>query len=117
MQAKANIKKILLEKRVAALEALNRYYAALAINYFSAEQRTGIDTSGRWWDNKTTQAAARIFTGSIKDGNSLGWFIAHGIDYGVYLTLANDRRNDALTPIIRRFAGRYFNDVKKIFGG
>jgi len=58
-----------------------------------------------------------MFARAFNEGKDYGWFIAHGVDYGVYLTLANDRRNDALTFIIRKFAGRYFNDVKKVFGG
>lgn len=99
------------------MEALDRYYASLAINYFLQVQRPGIDTDGKFWHNNTGQAAVRMFANAFNDGKSYGWFIAHGVDYGVYLTLANDRRNDALTPIIRKFASRYFNDAKKLFGG
>lgn len=110
------MKHILTVKRVAQLEALNRYYATLAINYFLQEQKPGIDKPGKWWHNQTSQAAVRMFANAFKDGRDYGWFIAHGVDYGVYLTLCNDRRHDALTPIIKRFAGRYFNDVKKLFG-
>ena len=113
--AKIRIKNIL-EKKIAALEALNRYYASLAINYFLQEQKPGINRQGRWWFNRTAQAATRMFAEAFKKSQEIGWFIAHGVDYGIYLTLANDRQNDALTPIIKRFAGRYINDVKKIFG-
>ena len=81
------------------------------------EQKPGINRQGRWWYNQTAQAATRMFARAFRDGKDYGWFIAHGVDYGVYLTLANDRQNDALTPIINRFAGRYLNDVKKLFGG
>jgi hypothetical protein len=115
-QVIANIKSIY-TRRLAQLEALNRYYAALAINYFISVQKTGIGNPGKWWHNQTEQAAARMFTNAFKDGTDIGWYIAHGVDYGVWLTLANDRRHDALTPIIKRYAGRYFNDAKKLFGG
>lgn len=46
----------------------------------------------------------------------MGWFAAHGVDYGLYLELANDKRNAALLPTIKRFAGRYLGDVKRIYG-
>lgn len=116
-QVTANITKILTVKRVAQLEALNRYYATLAIEYFINVQKTGIGNPGKFWHNQTEQAAARMFARAFNEGNDFGWFIAHGVDYGVYLTLANDRRHDALTPIIKRFAGRYYRDCKKLFGG
>ena len=112
-----NIKQALMERNVASLEALNRYYASMVIKYFITMQKTGINTRGRWWFNQTEQAAARMFARAFREGKSYGWFLSHGVNYGIYLTLANDRKHDALTPIIRRFAGRYFEDVKKIFGG
>jgi hypothetical protein len=80
-------------------------------------QKTGIDTPGKYWNNITEQAAARVFTNAFIGNYEYGWFIAHGIDYGVYLTLANNRRHDALWPIVKRYAGRYFADVKKLFEG
>jgi len=113
----AKIKQIYLQRRLAALEALNRGYADIAINYFWSEQKTGINTPGRWWYNRTEQAAARMFGDTVRNKNEMGWRIVHGIDYGVWLTLANDRKHDALTAIINRFAGRYLNDVKRLFGG
>lgn len=111
------MKQILTVKRVAQLEAINRYYATLAIEYFIKVQKTGIGKPGKFWHNITEQAAARMFARAFNDGKTMGWFLAHGVDYGIYLTLCNDRRHDALTPIIRRFVGRYFRDVRKLFGG
>lgn len=102
---------------MAQLEALNRYYAIQALNYFRAEQPPAINRQGRFWFNRTGQAALRVFTGPIREGDILGWFIAHGVFYGLYLEKANDGRNAALLPIIKRFAGRYLNDVKRIYEG
>jgi len=112
-----NIRQALMERNAATLDALNREYAGHAIKYFIVFQKTGQNTQGRWWFNETEQAAARMFAKAFIEGKSYGWFISHGVKYGVYLTLCNDRKHDALTPIIRRFAWRYFKDVKKIFGG
>jgi len=103
-------------RKIAALEALNRFYAALAIKAFLNLQPPKIDSQGFYWFNQTSQAAVRMFARAFKDGMDYGWFIAHGVDYGVYLTLANDRRHDALLPIAKLFARMYFIDVKKLFG-
>lgn len=113
----ANIKKILTVKRVAQIEALNRLYAVLVLEDFQKDQKTGIGNPGKYWHNITEQAAGRMFAKDFKEGNTLGFYLSHAVDYGVWLTLCNDRRHDALTPIIRRFAGRYLKDVKKLFEG
>jgi len=99
------------------LEALNRYYATLVLNYFLSVQPPIINARGKYWFNWTAQAAARMFADIFEEGKDMGFFLAHGVDYGVYLTLCNDRRHDALWPIVRKFSGRYLNDVNKIFGG
>jgi len=99
------------------LEALNRYYATMVINYFLSVQPPGIDTPGKYWHNQTGQAATRMFAGIFEEGKEMGFFIAHGVDYGIYLTLCNNREHDALWPIIKKFAGRYLSDVNKLFGG
>jgi len=107
----------LLVKRRAQLEALDQFYAVLGLNYFRSEQPPSINRQGRWWFNRTGQAALRVFTDTIRERDVMGWFIAHGVFYGIYLTLANDRQNDALLPVIKRFVGRYLKDVQKLFEG
>lgn len=114
---KKNIKRILLTRKRAQLIAICYYYAAMALSYFQSVQPPKPDTQGKWWYNQTGQAALRVFTKIINKKNEVGWAIAHGVDYGVYLTLANDRKHDALLPIIKRFAGKFFNDVKRIMTG
>ena len=41
-------------------------------------------------------------------------YIAHGMDYGVYLELAHDRRFQILEPTINKFKDGWFNNVKRI---
>lgn len=102
-------------KQRAKLTALNLYYASLVINYFRQVQPSGVDTKGKFWRNQSGQAAVRMFSGHVETKYDLGWFISHGVDYGIWLTLANDRKHDALWPIIKRYAGRYLRDVEKLF--
>lgn len=106
------------KRRNDAVYALCLYYAGMALNYFRSVQPSTPNSSGRFWHNATAQAAARVFSGARREdeNNVISWFMAHGVQYGVYLELANDRRNEALRPIINRFAGRFFEDLKKIYG-
>lgn len=97
------------------VEALNRYYATLVLNYFLIQQPPSLMQKGKYWFNRTSQAAARVFSDSFKEFGKSGFFLAHGVDYGVYLELANNRKHSVLFPIIKKFAGRYFQDVKRIF--
>lgn len=113
-QITINIDKII-NRRIASLEALNRYYAALVLQYFRSVQPPSIGQKGEFWENQTGQAALRVFSTAFREGYDMGFLIAHGVDYGVYLEYANNRQNAALWPIIKRFAGRYFQDVKRIW--
>lgn len=112
---KNNIKNIF-ERRRASLYALALYYAAQAINYFRSVQPPTPNSKGKFWTNRTGQAAARMFTNAELGKDFITWFMAHGVQYGVYLELANDRRYAAINPIIQRYAGRFIEDAKKLYG-
>lgn len=101
----------------AQLYALCLYYAGLAINYFRSVQPAKTGAKGKFWHNQTGQAALRMFTDAFKENLIYGWFMAHGVQYGAYLELANDRKHEAIRPIIQRFAGRFLADARKIFQG
>jgi hypothetical protein len=115
-----NIKKkinSIYEKRRAQIIGICLYYTQLSIQYFWSVQPPIPNTQGAFWHNWTGQAAARMFTGTIEEGEILGWYMAHGVDYGVYLELANDRRFESIRPIIQRYAGRFFADCRKLYEG
>jgi len=87
----------------------------MAINYFRSVQPANVGQRGLFWTNQTGQAALRVFTEAFSRGLSLGWLIAHGVDYGIYLEKCNDGKHAALWLIIKRFSGRYFNDVRRLY--
>lgn len=103
-----NITSIVQRKR-AAIFALCLYYAGLALNYFRAQQ-----ANGAYWANRTGQARDRVFSGPISENDVLGWFLAHGVRYGIYLELTNDGQNAALEPVVGIFAKQFLSDVKRI---
>ena len=68
------------EIRKAKVFALSLSYAGRAINEFRAAQ-----DGDRFWENQTHTAANRMFSNAFIEGEVVGWFLSHGIFYGVYL--------------------------------
>lgn len=113
-EVKAKIKNIY-KRREAAVFALSLQYAGMAINYFRRVQPPVPNATGKFWTNRTGDAAARMFTNAEVEGNVVSWFMAQGVQYGVYLELANDGLHEAIRPIINRYVGRYLIDLGKIY--
>lgn len=112
---KKNVEIILKSKKVAMLEALNRRYSVIVINTFLKYQPRSINSPGKFWFNRSGQASANIHSDSFRDGHDMGFWLAHGMNYGVWLTLTNDRKHDGLTPIIKAIAPKYLEDVKRLY--
>jgi hypothetical protein len=99
------------------LFVLARYYAAEALTYFQNRQLSKVN--GEWWTNRTFQAAAGFFTKAFNKGTDnsaiVGFDIGHSVPYGKILTLGNNRRSDAITPIAKKFSALYYKDAQKIY--
>jgi len=107
-KVKGNITNIY-SRKVAGVYALCLEYCALALRYFRSAQ-----AGNKFWKNVTNQAMDRMFTNPFKTSAYIGWLMAHGVKYGVYLELSNDRRHEAIRLVIQRFAGRFLEAVKDI---
>jgi len=103
------------ERRRAYLYALCLSYAGAAIQRFRAQQPAGSGLRGAYWTNQTGQAAARMFTKAFLDGDSVGWRMSHGVDYGVYLELSNNRRNEAIRPLVEAYAMAMIAAIRRHF--
>jgi len=114
-EVKKNVRDAYSDRLIPAAYAVCLYVAALALNYFRSVQPPMPGKKGRFWANKTAQAALRMFTDAFHDSNSIGWLMAHGVDYGVHLELANDRKREAIRPVIKRYASRFLRDIQKVF--
>ena len=68
-----------------------------------------------FWENETFQAVETLFTGPIHEPDAEGFFVAHQKDYGVFLTLANDRKHDILLPTANKFAEDLVKAAKDIY--
>lgn len=98
------------EKRKLAVYALCLRYARLAIEDFRKEQG-----SNKYWVNRTDVAKDTMFTDAFMEDNVIGWFMAHLVEYGPYLELANDAKHQAIKPTIEKFIKPFKQDLEKIY--
>ena len=105
------------ERRRAQVYALCLDYAGIAIRYFRQVQPAKPGTWGEFWHNQTGVAALKMHTDAEMKENIISWFMAHGVSYGVDLELANDGARQAIRPVIQRFVGRFYRDLKKLYTG
>jgi hypothetical protein len=103
-QVKKNIAKIY-EQRKIKLYALALSYAGQAINKARAEKS---------WTDRTSQAVERMFSKAFIDKDEIGFFLSHGVIYGIYLELSNDRKYEIIRPVIQELAPKFFEDAKRI---
>lgn len=103
------ISKIYDRKKV-ALYALSVRTAADALRTFRRLQ-----SQNTFWTNQTGEAARLVFADGFVDDDVVGWFMAHGIEYGVYLELANDGQHAALRPIVDSFSREYFKNAQALY--
>lgn len=56
----------------------------------------------RTWRDRTAHAVQRIKGYSIKTGTGVRIYLAHGVDYGVYLEFAHGKKHAVIYPTLRR---------------
>jgi hypothetical protein len=98
----------------ASLEAMALAHLGAALDHFARVQRTGPGNPGRFWNNQTGQTAERVFGESFKDDKSVGFFMAHGVKWGIYLEIANNRQNESLRPLIEIYGNSYIVAVREL---
>ena len=112
-EVKNNIVKLIEFKKV-KLFALSLEFAGKAINIFRSRQ--GTEQGVKYiWTNQTNDAEKRMFSNAFIDGDEIGFFLSHGAAHGVYLELANDRKFEAIRPIMLELAPEFFKAVEELF--
>jgi hypothetical protein len=106
---KRNVKKYYNDRRAAGI-ALCLFYAGTAINNFRLKQ-----ASNKYWQNQTFTAFDTVFSGVLEEKGVIGFFLAHLEEYGVYLELANDRKNAALLPTVMALYSRFQRDLEALY--
>jgi hypothetical protein len=106
---KSNIKSIYDRRRATAI-ALCLQYAGMVLQAFRQFQ-----ASNKFWNNQTNTAYDTVFSDAIISNDAIGFFLAHLVAYGIYLELANDRKNQALFPVVMRFYSRFIRDMEELY--
>lgn len=105
----SNIAKSLIEKQVKTIAALGIYGDSVA------KQMESYAKSHRHWIDRTGDARNRL-TGTSKNlGNTVRCEISHGVDYGIYLEMCNERKYSILKPTIDAVGPKAIKGLDKIF--
>ena len=90
---------------------------SLCLWYGARAQETfrKVQTFNLFWNNQTATAYKGVFWKAFQDKSSIGFFLAHAVDYGVYLELANDRKHEALWPIVQELFPEFDKALKEIW--
>ena len=114
-------------KRAIAASALCAKYAKQAERNLKEKQGLGQE-QGYYWTNRTSLAIERVRGYWFLDGKingvtlyageragSVGWGLAHTMEYGKWLELARNRQNEALRPTVAAVADSFYADLRKIY--
>ena len=107
---KASITRKINRRKIATI-ALCQEYASEALQIFQSTQ-----TADVWWNNQTFTAMNTVFSGVISEQDVTGWFLAHAVEYGIYLELANSRKHEALRPIVMKMYPEFDKALREIWG-
>lgn len=108
-QVKRNIEDIY-ERKIKSTIDLCEWYSARAIQVFRKFQ-----VYNEFWNNQTGIAYAKVFAENYYVNDEVGWFLAHAVEYGVYLELSNDRKHEALRPIVETLYPEFMKSLKEIW--
>ena len=103
-----NIKGVFGRRRTALL-ALCIQYSAKALQLFRVRQR-----ANGYWNNQTFTAMNTVYGNPYITEDVVGFFLSHLQEYGIYLELANNRKHEALWPIIRELESEFIEKVQRL---
>jgi hypothetical protein len=103
-------------RRKAAALVICKRYAILSRQLLRQTQGMA-QGEGTFWTNRTRLAIRSVYGFSIDDksNGTIGFGLAHGVDYGKYLELAHNRKNAALEKTIKAEVPYFMDDIKKVF--
>ena len=97
-----------------SIEALALAHLGAMLEHFHQVQPSGQGKTGRFWTNRTGDAESRVFGEVFSTDEAIGFFMAHGVDYGIYLELANNRQNESLRILIEIYGNSYILSVREL---
>lgn len=67
------------------------------------------------WTDRTGNARQTLYTEVEQQMTTVGILLSHGVDYGVYLELANQGEYSVIGPALDYWAPRIWNAVQALF--
>lgn len=105
-----NIRGVYGRRRI-ALITLCIQYAGKALQLFRVRQR-----GNQYWNNQLYIAMNTVFSNPYITTDVVGFYISHLVEYGVYLELANNRKHEALWPIVKELEDEFLEKVERLMG-
>ena len=97
-------------------EGTNNARMADAVAYANQHSNTVNTTRGGKWINKTARAARGVSVILNADENEISLGLAHAVYYGAYLEYKYGGRYAVIEPLVRQYAPKFIQGVKKIMG-
>lgn len=91
--------------------------ALIAYGNTVAADIQGKAQQGRIWTDRTAQARQRIKGYCVKSDKGVRIYLAHGVDYGIYLEFAHEKKYAIIYPTLRREAPKIIQGCVKLIGG
>lgn len=109
------IKEILDNKVYKGVYALANRYSGEMQKDFLDRQMSGQPSNGITpWQNQTNQAMQRVRFRPYIRQNAIGVRGTHGVEYGIHLERANNRKHAMLLPIISRIGKMFLDDAREL---
>jgi hypothetical protein len=103
-------------RKAAALVICKRY--ALLSKRLLQQTQGMVQGEGTFWTNRTRLAIRSVYGFPIDDkaNGTIGFGLAHGVEYGKYLELAHNRKHAALEKTVKAQVPYFMDEIKKVFG-
>jgi len=88
-----------------------------AVAYAKAHSGNNTAVRGIPWFNRTQRAMRAVNAIINADTEEIALRLSHGIYYGAYLEYAHNRKYAILEPLIRQYAPKLIEKMKRIMGG
>ena len=89
--------------------------AMMSYGETSAQKLRELAAENRPWTDRTAQARQRLHGECERYDTGIRISLAHGVEYGVYLEFAHEKRYAVIYPILQREAGNVMQGLYNLF--
>lgn len=89
--------------------------ALMAYGETSAQKLRTLAVKNRPWTDRTAHARQRLHGEVERYDTGIRIILAHGVEYGVYLEFAHEKRYAVIYPILQREAGNVMQGLQNLF--